>query len=141
MSLRAVSSFGFTAFSLEGSIIPNAPFAKDGQIVADPGRYAKVDGQYFFITFFYTFYALSLLSSFVFSMLFLYHFHGLLTCSPDPPARRRGLADHQAPREIELHSMPKFRLARGRMVWYPVAALRKGARISETAVKFQRPRA
>ena len=30
------------------------------QVVADDGRYAKVDNQYFFITFFYTFHTLSL---------------------------------------------------------------------------------
>ncbi len=35
-------------------------------------------------------------------MLFLYHFHGLLTCYPGPPARRRGQANHHEPREIEL---------------------------------------
>ena len=42
---------------------------------------------------------------------------------------------------LTTNSNLNFRLARGRMVWYPVAALRKGARISETAVKSQRLRA
>ena len=33
------------------SMIPNKPFAKDGQIMAYSLRHIKADGQYFFITF------------------------------------------------------------------------------------------